>query len=52
MEEPTNTKNKAERDIVIKDMVVHVKSIFGDKTTLDKAIFNMVARKAKENDKK
>jgi len=38
----------AERDVVVGNLNVHVKSIFTGQTTLDKAIQNIILRKSTE----
>jgi hypothetical protein len=41
-----------ERDVVINKMNVHIRSIFSEKTSLDSAMWNIVAKKFQSQTKK
>lgn len=48
VEEDKTRPEVIERDIVINNMSIHIKSIFTGKTNLDKALKNIVVRKISE----
>jgi hypothetical protein len=43
--QPAISSNTIERDIVINGTRIHIKSVFADKTSLEKALTNIARRK-------